>query len=78
MLKIQRCGLRLKLNICWNKLCLLWRSIHRTSTNRLCQFLVWIGIQADADGVVFGGMRLIFDDYYPFRTAFESAGVFVE
>jgi len=39
-------------------------------------FLARIGIQADADVVVFGGMGLIFDDYYFFRTAFEDAGVF--
>jgi V/A-type H+-transporting ATPase subunit B len=39
-------------------------------------FLARIGIQADADVVVFGGMGLIFDDYYSFRTAFEDAGVF--
>lgn len=39
-------------------------------------FLARIGIQADADIVVFGGMGLIFDDYYLFRTAFEDAGVF--
>ena len=35
-----------------------------------------IGIQADADLVVFGGLGLIFDDYHFFRTEFESAGVF--
>lgn len=39
-------------------------------------FLARIGIQADADVVVFGGMGLIFDDYYFFRSAFEDAGVF--
>ena len=39
-------------------------------------FLARIGIQADADIVVFGGMGLIFDDYHLFRTAFEDAGVF--
>lgn len=38
--------------------------------------LARIGVQADADVVVFGGMGLIFDDYYFFRTAFENAGVF--
>jgi V/A-type H+-transporting ATPase subunit B len=32
-------------------------------------FLARIGIQADADIVVFGGMGLIFDDYYLFRKA---------
>ena len=39
-------------------------------------FLARIGIQADADIVVFGGLGLIFDDYYFFRQAFEDAGVF--
>jgi hypothetical protein len=39
-------------------------------------FLARIGIQAQADIVVFGGMGLIFDDYYFFCTAFEDAGVF--
>lgn len=39
-------------------------------------FLARIGIQADADIVVFGGLGLIFDDYYAFRKTFEDAGVF--
>ncbi len=39
-------------------------------------FMARIGIQADADIVIFGGMGLIFDDYYFFRKAFEDAGVF--
>ena len=39
-------------------------------------FLARVGIQADADIVVFGGLGLIFDDYHFFRTAFENAGVF--
>ena len=39
-------------------------------------FLARIGIQADADIVVFGGLGLIFDDYYTFRQNFEDAGVF--
>lgn len=39
-------------------------------------FLARIGIQADADIVVFGGLGLIFDDYYAFRQTFEDAGVF--
>jgi V/A-type H+-transporting ATPase subunit B len=39
-------------------------------------FLGRIGIQADADVVVFGGLGLIFDDYYAFRKTFEEAGVF--
>jgi V/A-type H+-transporting ATPase subunit B len=38
--------------------------------------LARIGIQADADIVVFGGLGLIFDDYHFFRTQFEDAGVF--
>ena len=38
--------------------------------------LARIGFQATADIVVFGGMGLIFDDYYFFRTAFEEHGVF--
>lgn len=40
------------------------------------QLLARIGIQAAADVVVFGGLGLIFDDYYFFRTMFENAGVF--
>jgi V/A-type H+-transporting ATPase subunit B len=40
------------------------------------QLLARIGIQADADIVVFGGLGLIFDDYYSFRRQFEDAGVF--
>lgn len=39
-------------------------------------FLSRVGIQADADIVVFGGLGLIFDDYHTFRTSFENAGVF--
>ncbi|MEM8856590.1 MAG: V-type ATP synthase subunit B, partial [Pseudomonadota bacterium] len=39
-------------------------------------FLARIGIQADADTVVFGGLGLIFDDYHTFRQSFEDAGVF--
>jgi V/A-type H+/Na+-transporting ATPase subunit B len=39
-------------------------------------FLARIGIQADADIVIFGGLGLIFDDYHKFRTTFEDAGVF--
>ncbi len=37
--------------------------------------LARIGIQADADVVVFGGLGLIYDDYHFFRTAFEEAGI---
>ncbi|MEM9049260.1 MAG: V-type ATP synthase subunit B [Pseudomonadota bacterium] len=40
------------------------------------RFLARIGIQADADVVVFGGLGLVFDDYYVFRQSFEDAGVF--
>jgi V/A-type H+-transporting ATPase subunit B len=39
-------------------------------------FLARVGIQADADVVIFGGLGLIFDDYHFFRSAFEEAGVF--
>ncbi len=39
-------------------------------------FLARVGIQADADIVVFGGLGLVFDDYHFFRTTFENAGVF--
>lgn len=40
------------------------------------QLLARIGIQADAEIVVFGGMGLVFDDYHFFRTTFEEEGVF--
>lgn len=40
------------------------------------ELLARIGFQADADIVVFGGLGLIFDDYYFFRMAFEEHGVF--
>ena len=40
------------------------------------ELLARIGIQADADIVVFGGLGLIFDDYHYFRREFEDAGVF--
>lgn len=39
------------------------------------QLLARIGVQADADVVVFGGLGLIFDDYHMFREAFSDAGV---
>lgn len=39
-------------------------------------FLARIGIQADADIVVFAGLGLIFDDFHFFRCQFEQAGVF--
>ncbi len=38
--------------------------------------LARIGVQAEADVVVFGGLGLTFDDYWRFRSAFEDAGVF--
>jgi V/A-type H+-transporting ATPase subunit B len=40
------------------------------------ELLARIGFQADADVVVFGGLGLIFDDYYFFRSVFEEHGVF--
>lgn len=39
------------------------------------QFLARIGTQADADVVIFGGLGLIYDDFYSFKKAFEDAGV---
>lgn len=40
------------------------------------QLLARIGIQADAEIIVFGGMGLNFDDYHFFRSRFEQEGVF--
>jgi len=40
------------------------------------QLLARIGIQADADIIVFGGLGLMFDDYHFFRTTFEEEGIF--
>ncbi len=40
------------------------------------ELLARVGIQADADVVVFGGLGLIFDDYHFFRSTFEERGVF--
>jgi V/A-type H+-transporting ATPase subunit B len=40
------------------------------------QLLARIAIQADADIIAFGGMGLIFDDYYFFRTTFEDENIF--
>lgn len=37
--------------------------------------LARIGIQADADVIVFGGLGLIFDDYHYFRSTFEDEGI---
>ena len=39
-------------------------------------FLARIGIQADADVVIFGGIGLIFDDYHFFRTTCENTPAF--
>ena len=39
------------------------------------KFLGRIGVQADADVVIFAGLGLIFDDYYGFKKMFEDAGV---
>lgn len=38
--------------------------------------LARIGVQADADVVVFGGLGLTFDSFWSFRSTFEDAGVF--
>ncbi|MHC4401479.1 MAG: V-type ATP synthase subunit B [Planctomycetota bacterium] len=40
------------------------------------QLLARIGIQADAEIIVFAGMGLVFDDFHFFRTTFEDEGVF--
>ncbi len=40
------------------------------------QLLARIGIQADAEIVIFGGMGLVFDDFHFFRTTFEDEGMF--
>jgi len=40
------------------------------------QLLGRIGVETDADIVVFGGLGLLFDDYWRFRQTFEDAGVF--
>ncbi|MEO1174872.1 MAG: V-type ATP synthase subunit B, partial [Myxococcota bacterium] len=39
------------------------------------ELLARIGIQADADVVIFGGLGLLFDDLHAFRSKFEKAGV---
>ncbi|HRA86732.1 MAG TPA: V-type ATP synthase subunit B [Planctomycetaceae bacterium] len=39
------------------------------------QLLARIGIQADADIIIFGGLGLIFDDYHFFRSTFEDEGI---
>lgn len=38
-------------------------------------FLARIGVQAETDIVIFGGLGLIYDDFHGFKTAFEEAGV---
>ena len=38
--------------------------------------LARIGVQAEADVVVFGGLGLTFDEFWTLRAAFEDAGVF--
>ncbi len=40
------------------------------------ELLARIGFQADADIVIFGGMGLIFDNFYFFKKEFEDHGVF--
>lgn len=49
--------------------------IFSTSGEPYNPFLARIGIQADADIVVFGGLGLIYDDYFEFRRAFQEAGI---
>jgi V/A-type H+-transporting ATPase subunit B len=39
------------------------------------QLLARIGIQANAEIIIFGGLGLIFDDYHFFRSTFENEGV---
>jgi len=38
--------------------------------------LARVGVHTDADVLVFGGIGLIYDDYYFFRRTFEEAGIF--
>jgi V/A-type H+-transporting ATPase subunit B len=40
------------------------------------QLMARVGIQADAEVIVFAGLGLIFDDFHFFRTRFEDEGVF--
>jgi V/A-type H+-transporting ATPase subunit B len=40
------------------------------------KLLARVGIQADADIIIFCGLGLIFDDYHFFRSTFENEGVF--
>ena len=48
----------------------------RKSEVNFNQLLARIAIQADADIIAFGGLGLVFDDYYFFRTRFEDEGIF--
>ncbi len=50
--------------------------IFSTSGEPYNELLARIGVQAEADIVVFAGLGLSFDEYWQFRTAFEDAGVF--
>ncbi len=50
--------------------------IFSTSGEPHDQLLARIGVQADADVIVFGGLGLSFDEYYRFRSTFENEGVF--
>jgi V/A-type H+-transporting ATPase subunit B len=47
-------------------------SVAGESYNRL---LARIGVQAEADIIVFGGLGLVYDDYHFFRETFEEAGI---
>jgi V/A-type H+-transporting ATPase subunit B len=47
-------------------------SVAGESYNRL---LARIGVQAEADVIVFGGLGLVYDDYHFFRETFEEAGI---
>src|SRR6266403_568710 len=50
--------------------------IFSTSGEPYDALLARIGVQAEADVVVFGGLGLTFDDYYFFRTRVEDEGIF--
>ncbi|GAB4359578.1 MAG: V-type ATP synthase subunit B [Methylohalobius crimeensis] len=49
-------------------------SVFTSSGEPYNQLISRIGVQADVDVVVFGGIGLIFDDFYYFRSEFERAG----
>lgn len=51
--------------------------IFSTSGEPYDALLARIGVQAEADVVVFGGLGLTFDEYWRFRKSFEDAGAFV-